>query len=835
MNKLLLILLSTILVLLLAVTGTLLFAFSQSGNDVIKEYIQTRLDEETSLSVEVRKFTLEAGKARMIIRVNKQANIEVVSHYDLLSRSFSGIYALNAKQFNYKNIHLRQAKINGHFKGVAKDIEVDGQGTALDAKVKYTFRVLESIPQNIVATMKGISLAEVLELSNQPALADGKLDMDINMPDIGEEFANGYAKIILHPSGFNRTLVQKMYDLQLPKTSSIEGNVDITLKGSRLNILAKANSDLFHLKLDKTSVDMKKKTVEGSYSMDVKEMAILTQNKLSGALKVVGDFTAEDKKYSIKGLSKSLGGALLFDIGEVNKFHFEKLNLAKIEHLLKQPLYANGLLSGTADVDKGFSSGHYKFNIQKGQFGAKSIKKAFGYQIPSDNTFTFTSQGEIKKHILTSNLALKSSLSDLSLQDVVYDIKKKNLKTAYDLFVPDIGLLIPNKTAVKRGYLSVKGDAAFDKFLRINGQTKGLGEKLDFSYDTKTASVDAKGLFLEKLLSLSALPRYVKGKLSASVKLSDVKKREGSFSLSADKLSTQSYVMERLLGKKLAMNIALQSKGTLKDNKAYAKIKIDTDIGKLRLNNTVLNTKTKSFKGAYTLDIPSLQKAEVLLGKKLYGALALSGDVVKDKVLDVTGETHSLGGSIVYRLQREMLKSTLTDVLVERILRMMGHTPLVQGTAFGTLVYNTKSKVGTLNLDIKSFQLKANSTTNTVKMLIGKDPARTIYKTTILKAKIDGDITHYTLNAKGSHSSIEISDGVINKIKDTHRAKFTFVYEKYVVTGSIGGSVEHPSLIIDPSAIMQSKTGEKIQKKLDKALGGDMGKAVGSFLKGMKF
>jgi hypothetical protein len=166
---------------------------------------------------------------------------------------------------------------------------------------------------------------------------------------------------------------------------------------------------------------------------------------------------------------------------------------------------------------------------------------------------------------------------------------------------------------------------------------------------------------------------------------------------------------------------------------------------------------------------------------------------------------------------------------------MMGHTPLVQGTAFGTLVYNTKSKVGTLNLDIKSFQLKANSTTNTVKMFIGKHPARTIYKTTTLKAKINGDITHYTLHAKGSHSSIEISNGIIDKIKDTHRAKFKFVYEKYVVTGAIGGSVKHPSLIIDPSAIMQGKIEEKIQKKLDKALGGDMGKAVGSFLKGMKF
>ncbi|MBA1420777.1 MAG: hypothetical protein FAF03_07980 [Epsilonproteobacteria bacterium] len=835
MNKLLLVLLSTVLFLLLAVTGTLLFAFSQSGNDVLKGYIQTRLEEEIGLPVDVRKFKLEAGKARLMMRVNKQADVEVVTHYDLLSQSFSGIYLLDAKQFHYEKIDVRQAKIKGHFKGVATDVLVDGQGTALDAKVKYTFRLLESKPQNIVATMQGVSLAEVLALSGQPALADGKLDMDINMPDIGEEFANGYAKIILHPSQFNTALVETMYDLKIPNKSTLDGNVDIKLKGSLLNVLAKANSNLFHLKVDKTSVDMKEKAVEGSYSMDVKEMAILTQNKLSGAFKVVGDFTVKDKAYSVKGLSKSLGGALLFDLGEVNKFHFEKLSLSKIEHLLKQPQYLQGLLSGTADVDKGFSTGHYKLNIQKGKFGVKSIKKALGYQIPSDNSFTLDSQGEIEKHILSSSLSLKSTVSDVTLSDVVYDIKAKKLKTDYDLFVPDIGLFIPNNTAVKRGYLSVKGDLSFDTFLCINGHTNGLGEKLDFSYDSKTASVDAKGLFVEKLLSLSALPRYMKGKLSASVKLSDVKKVEGSFAIHGDKLSTQSYVMERLLGKKLAMNMSLQTKGTLKDKKAYFQTKIDSDMGKLKLNNAVFNTNTKTFKSTYTLDIPSLEKAEVLLGRKLYGSIALAGEIVKDKLLDVTGKTQSLGGSIDYRLQGDTLKSTLTDVSVERILRMLGHTPLVQGAAFGTLVYNTKSKTGKLDLDIKSFQLKANSTTNTVKMFIGKDPARTIYKTTTLNAKIDGDITRYTLEAKGSHSSITISDGVVDKKKDTHRAKFKFVYEKYVVTGAIGGSVAHPSIVIDPSAIMQSKTGEKIQKKLDKALGGDMGKAVGGFLKGIKF
>ena len=835
MNKLLLALLSVILVVMLAVAGVLLFAFSKSGNELLKGYVQTHLEKAIGLPVDVRKFRLEAGKARLIMQVNKRAVVEVVSHYDLLSQSFSGIYALHAKQFAYKKVHLKEAKIEGHFKGVAKDILVDGKGTALDAKVKYTFRVLESKPQNIVAAMKGVSLAEVLELAGEPALADGKLDMDVNMPDIGEEFANGYAKIVLHPSRFDTALVAKMYDLKIPQKSMLDGDVDIELKGNLLNVLAKINSNLFHLKVDKTSVDIEKRTVEGAYSIDVKEMAILTQNKLAGPFRMIGDFNVKGKSYSLKGLSNSLGGELLFDLSKVNKFHFEKLSLLKIEHLLKQPEYLQGLLSGTADVDRGFETGHYRINIQKGKFGTKSIKEALGYDIPSDNSFRLDSKGEIAKHILTASLALKSTLSDLTFKDTVYEIEKRKLKTDYELFVPDIGILIPDNKAVKRGYLSVKGDIDFDKRLRINGETKGLGDKLDFSYDSKTASIDAKGLFVEKLLSLSALPRYVKGKLSAAVKLSDVKKVEGSFNIHGEKLLTQSYVMERLLGKKLAMSMALQTKGTLKDKKVYFETKLDTDMGKLRLDKALFDIKTKRFKSTYILDIPSLEKAETLLGRRLYGPVVFTGNIAKEKTLDARGKTDSLGGSINYHLHGERLKSTLEDVSIERILRMLGHAPLVQGRAFGTLEYHTKSKQGTLDLDIRSFQLKANSTTNTIKMFVGKDPARTIYKTTTLHAKMDGDITRYTLEAKGTHSSITISDGVIDRKKDTHRASFTFVYEKYIVTGSIGGSASHPSLRINPSSIMQSKAGKKIQKKLDKALGKDVGKAVGSFLKGIKF
>ena len=835
MNKLLLVLLSLTLVILLTLTGTLFYAFSPSGNEMLKPYIKEKLEEKIGLPVEVRKFTLDVGESSAILRINKQADVEIVTHYDVLAQSLNGIYRVKVKNFQYEDILLRQANLQGHFKGVAEDIVIDGKGTALDANLAYSLRVLEQKPQNIVANMKGVSLAEILEFTGQPPMANGTIDIDINMPDIGQEFANGYGHIVLHKALFNAGIVKKMYDLTLPKESYVTGNVDMKLKGNSLNLLANAKSNLFSLKIEDASIGLKDKKVLGSYAMDVKEMGILTQNQLAGALKVLGTVEVDNEKYHLKGNTHSLGGSLLFEIAETSKFHFENLELSKILHLAKQPAYAKGLLSGSGDIDKEMKSGRYDVQVQKGQFNAKSIEKAFGYQIPGVNSFALESTGKIAKKILDAEVSLKSSLSDVQLTGLVYDIKKKELDATYDIFLPNIGLLIPNNKAVKRGYMNAKGEVHLGETLVIKGTTKGLGEKLDFMYDSKTAKIDANGLFIEKLLSLAGLPRYVKGELSSKIKVSDVKTLDGTFSFKSNKLVTQANAMEELIGKKLATNIAIETQGELKKGKAYLNTKMKTSMGKIRLDKMVVDTKTKQFKSEYILDIPELKKAYPLIEKKLYGPMKLTGSISQDKILNVTGTTASLGGKIDYTLTGDKLKSKLNHVPVENILTMLGHDKLIQGDAQGTMTYNLKSKVGVLDIDIGSFQIKSSSTTNTVKMFIGKDPARIIYNSTKLHADLKGDITTYSLIAKGSRSTIEITSGKIDKAADTHRAKFKFNYEKYNVTGSIGGTVEHPTILVDPSAIMQSPTGEKIQKKLDKALGGDMGKAVGGFLKGMKF
>jgi len=116
-------------------------------------------------------------------------------------------------------------------------------------------------------------------------------------------------------------------------------------------------------------------------------------------------------------------------------------------------------------------------------------------------------------------------------------------------------------------------------------------------------------------------------------------------------------------------------------------------------------------------------------------------------------------------------------------------------------------------------------------MVIGKDPTRVIFDSTKFHADIKGKITDYTLHAQGTRSSIEITEGRIDKINNTNTAKFKFVYEKHTVHGKIKGTIDNPKVTIDTSAILKDKIDEQLQEKIDKALGGK----AGEFLRGLKF
>ncbi len=412
-----------------------------------------------------------------------------------------------------------------------------------------------------------------------------------------------------------------------------------------------------------------------------------------------------------------------------------------------------------------------------------------------------------------------------------YNLIEKTVVSDYALLIHDVNALNSKLHVEKGTSVSAEGELKLTDKLSISGVTKGLGKKVAFSYDSKTAKVDASEVIIEKILALAGVPVYAKGTLDSQIILTHLKPSEGTFTFKTTNLVTEPDAMQKLIGDPLQVNISIDSSGTFKEGKGLSSTKIKSTLANISLDNTVVDTERKSFRSGYALDIPDLKNLQKIIDKKLYGPLVLNGELSKEKILKSTGKTTTLGGKISYTLLGDELSTTIDNVPFENILGMLGHKQDFLGEAFGKGTYDLKKKSGVVDLDIASFQIKPSSTTNTIKMVIGKDPARVIFSSTKFHADIKGKITEYTLHAKGSHSSIDITDGRVNKINNTNTAKFTFVYEKYTVHGMIKGTIDDPKVTIDTSAILKGKIDEQLQEKIEKALGGK----AGEFLKGLKF
>jgi len=116
-------------------------------------------------------------------------------------------------------------------------------------------------------------------------------------------------------------------------------------------------------------------------------------------------------------------------------------------------------------------------------------------------------------------------------------------------------------------------------------------------------------------------------------------------------------------------------------------------------------------------------------------------------------------------------------------------------------------------------------------MFLGKDPSRIIFSDTKFHADIKGDIVDYTLNAKGTRSSIEISNGKLNKATNNHTANFQFVYEKHTIRGAIKGTLDNPKVTLDTKSLINDEMKDKLQNKVEKMFG----EKAGNFMKGFSF
>ena len=828
MTRILVRFLSVLLVVLLLLLGLLLFVFSDTGNAFLASYVQSSIEKATGMSVTIEQFKLRPGRVTLAAQINRQLQFRAVSHYNIVKRSFSGAYVVKAKAFTYDGMTLSDIHIGGKFRGVADTVRLNGKGHALHAPLVYKVYIEKGEPKSIEALVKGLSIAELLILAKQPPLIKGKADLTIHMPHIGQKGAKGNAQLRVKDAYLQRALIKKHYGYTLPPKSRVSLRADAKLDGVSVLFGAHAKSNLLHLTLTEGQYDTQTKTLHSKYTMAVKEMRIVTGNKLAGAFSATGTIVAKDKAFQIRGISHSLGGTLSFDVGKQVHLKMQSLSAAKLLKLAREPSLLEGNLDGTVDLDDmSLQSGRYLIDVTKGSIHAKTVARLWKRKLPLHNRFSLHSEGTLQKGVLLSSASLRSTIADLTFKKLRYETASRKLSAHYALRMKDMTLLGFKSYQA----LEAEGKLGYDKQISVEGTLKGLGEHVAFHYTGINANVDATGLYVQRLLALAGYPQALQGKLNLKADITNLATLDGSLHLKGRNLSTQPRAMQKLIGKALKTQIGLlQFDAKMKQGHATAEGLLQSSLGTLHLQHIRAALKQQNISLDYDLKVPSLLALEPLLGRKLYGAMQLQGKAMqRQDVLSATGETSSLGGKVAFVLNHNRFTMNLGNVPLERLLRMLGYPPRFLGTAEGKAVYDTVSKKGNANLMLKNFQIKPSPLTEVLTPVLGKDPSRIIFRKTHYHADISGDHVHYTLKAKGTRSGITITQGHINTRTKAQSGRVKFFYEGKVLYGKISGSTDKPRFVLDAGSTIKAQYGKKLEEKVEKKWGKEAGALLKSF------
>ncbi len=265
----------------------------------------------------------------------------------------------------------------------------------------------------------------------------------------------------------------------------------------------KAESSEFKLNIFKTYYAKEK--LSGNYTTVIYPRLSGLEEKLS----VKGDFSHKDV-FSLLAKTEDLGGmAKVLIQGDKLFINASKLDVQKLLHTLKQPIYADGRLDIQA-----------KGSFHKLAFAFKSKDIHLNKELTTvDENLSFMMKGEIDKHSLSFSPQIKNRFIQTSLGDFRYFFKKKQLNAKLPIYLNNKG---------KSRELLVQADINFNKNIGANIFIKHKWDDVSFKnirYEDKKLSLDID-LDIDDLsqyqeFSTQAFygPLKLKGKLSKKDKI----------------------------------------------------------------------------------------------------------------------------------------------------------------------------------------------------------------------------------------------------------------------------------------------------------------------------
>jgi hypothetical protein len=546
------------------------------------------------------------------------------------------------------------------------------------------------------------------------------------------------------------------------------------------------------------------------------------QLNIDGIVALKGKAIGHKNAFKIDAQGEIFNAKTLLDVDVVQNsiqsinIDTKGLHVEKVLALLNQPIYSKGFIdinANLAPIPQMKLKGVGKINISFGQLNQKEISKSFGINLPPNFTYRGDIDFVVDKDQVQAKSTLISNLFKLDAENVIYEIPTKKFYTDYTLSIPSLSALEELLGVSLYGNLSVVGDVILDKDLKINAYSKTLGGEVKASMHNQTASLHVKDIYVSELLKMLKQERYSNGVLNSNVEVSNIKNLDFQSLTNIKEANIDGDVLGKLLEKNGVSNIpyTLELRANGRNKMVQISSVFDSAVALLKVLETNYDMDKNHLYGKYDLHVESLEKLEFIIGQKLYAKLDTAGEFqVKDKKLQLQGESDFLDAKTNYKLDDGLFELQSNELLVQNISKMLRYPDVFESYSSLNGAYDMNKKEGNFSLETVNGKLTNNQLTNLVSALTQFDMSQEVYKTGVLKGLLQEKKLDYSLGLEGLNSYMKIENGQVDLAKESIYGKFEVKIKNKDLNGEIKGSLAKPKVSINSS--------EYIKHKIDKAI-----------------
>ena len=439
-----------------------------------------------------------------------------------------------------------------------------------------------------------------------------------------------------------------------------EGQQDVNMKVA--NFTLTMSDIIFKAVLDKNStVDIEGKLnifamrVDLKYNINVKDLSKLqniTKQRLQGSFSTHGYIKGDKDLTTIEGKSLVASSNTSYNIKLVD---FKPSNIlfsiknAKIEELLAlagQPVYSFGLLSIDGDIKNAMLpklEGTILTSIKNGLVNNSVVNEQFNQKLSSKLSFKGDITTKLKDIEAISLVNIDTSLANLDMKKVVYNLKDLKLNSDYSLYVADLTKLYDITQQNLRGKIRVDGNISQAKdSLSVDGVSSLFDGKVNFSLVNNLFSSKIEAVEVKPLLHMLYYPEIFNSKSNIDIKY-NLASKEGS--VIGELLNGQfvrnefSTIINNLAKFDLTKEIyeKTELKSDIKDNIINSYINMKSENTTITVPSSTLDTKANTINALVQTKIKKYSfdttiKGELSNPKVSVDTSAFIKDKVKEKV-----------------------------------------------------------------------------------------------------------------------------------------------------------------------------------------------------------